>query len=226
MKISLIIPCYNEEKAIPSVLSEVLALSTRLEKNGKILEVIVIDDGSKDNSLNLLKSYRNITLVTNSTNLGYGGSLKKGFSLASGDFVAFMDMDDTYQISDLDEMISRATHHPVVIGERFTKGQGFDFIRKSGNIFYSKVILIQKGARVLDPCSGFRVFHRDLISEFTTLTNNDLSYSLEMTLHLIKKNISFVEHAIRYEPRIGRSKLNVFTDGLRFLWTIIRPSSL
>ena len=226
MTISLIIPCYNEEKAIPAVLSQVQQLGERFKCAGHTLEVIVVDDRSLDNSLKILSGYKDIKVISNSTNLGYGGSLKKGFSVAGGDFIAFMDMDDTYQIGDLEEMIAQANHHRVVIGERFTKGQGFDFVRRSGNIIYSKIIQLHKGAKVMDPCSGFRVFHRELVTDFVELSNNDLSYSLEMTLHLIKKNISFVEHAIRYETRVGQSKLNVLTDGLRFLWTIIRPSSL
>src|SRR5690606_9306701 len=94
--ISLVIPCYNESEAIPMVCPRLLETHHALKKRGWELEVLVVDDGSSDDTLERLKAYPMLRIISHSQNLGYGQALKTGFAQARGELVAMMDMDATY----------------------------------------------------------------------------------------------------------------------------------
>lgn len=219
--ISIVIPCHNEEKAVSVVLGKIEALRASWPL---IREVIVVDDGSSDASSALLSARGDITVLRNEKAEGYGAALKRGFRHASGELILFMDMDDTYDIRDLPKMYERMSTKngvAVVFGNRLSELNGMPWIRRFGNHFYLYCLKAFLLPKVSDPCTGMRLFTAALRDEFCALKENDLSFSIALTVRILKSRLPFEEVRILYHERIGESKLNSFQDGWRFLWSIL-----
>lgn len=226
----MIIPNLNEEKAIFPVLERVFSAEDVILKNGVTkLEVIVVDDGSTDTSLVKLKEFSKlhpIVILENRKCLGYGAALKKGFSEAQGELIAFMDMDYTYDPFDLPELVARLTSksgpYPLqmVVGDRLSRIEEMPLTRELGNRLFVAVIRSLFKRRVTDCCSGLRVFRREFVIPFAHLLPNNLNFTLAMTFLFLRFQLPFEEVPIRYHQRIGQSKLSVLIDGPRFLFTI------
>lgn len=218
--ISIVIPCFNEETAIPVVLDKITQAG---QQTGLIAEIIVVNDGSSDGSAKLLQARSDIQVLHSVVSEGYGGALKKGFAQARGEYVLFMDMDDTYQISDMQRMLEHLEQKnlAVVFGNRLAQQSGMPAIRMVGNKFYHYCLRAFSLPPLEDPCTGMRLFRRELIADFCSLPQNDLSYSMALTMHILTAKIKYGEIRITYHERLGESKLNSFLDGWRFLWTIL-----
>lgn len=225
-RLSIVIPCLNEEEAVPTVLARAHEFRSRMAEAGvSELEVIVVDDGSSDRSAEEVEKFDGVRLVSNPTRLGYGGALKRGFAQASGELIAFYDMDRTYDPFDLIPMIEQLDRDQlhVVCGDRLSRCENMPFTRWVGNSLFVATINLLFRQRVYDSCTGLRVFRRECRSFFCgdDLPDN-LNYSLAMTMHCLSRGIPLGERPISYDRRIGRSKLSVFVDGPRFFSTILR----
>jgi dolichol-phosphate mannosyltransferase len=126
--LSIVIPCYNEEYAIPRVLPRLENVLETLKKNQQIrsAQVLIVDDHSSDQTASLLKNYPWIESLRMPGRSGYGKALKTGFQQASGDLIAFFDLDGTYDPLDLGNLIATLQRVPaeVVSGERLTRNPG------------------------------------------------------------------------------------------------------
>ena len=95
--LSVVIPAYNEENGIAEIASRVLSVGPALQKVGvDRLELLVVDDGSKDRTAEVVQNIAGVTLVRHPKNTGYGAALKTGFAKASGELIGFLDADGTY----------------------------------------------------------------------------------------------------------------------------------
>jgi glycosyltransferase involved in cell wall biosynthesis len=218
--ITVVIPSYNEVEAIPAVLSKIAGLRTSMPE---IAEVIVVDDGSTDGSAELLATYEGIRVLRNEKPQGYGSALKQGFQNSKSDLIAFLDMDDTYDIRDLKKMseLFHAENLQVVFGNRLTEANGMPWLRRFGNLFYHRSLKVMGFPKIGDPCTGMRLFRRQLTESFCQIPENDLSFSIALTLKIVTSGLRYGEIRIDYNERIGESKLNPLIDGGRFFWTIL-----
>lgn len=219
-KISIVIPCHNEENAILPVMEKIRVVRAQMPN---IHEVIVVDDGSTDTSSLILQRLEDITVLRSEVAGGYGAALKKGFSHASGDLILFLDMDDTYDIRDLPQMLQlfMTKNLDVVFGNRLADTNGMPWIRWFGNNFYHYCLKALGFPHIQDPCTGMRLFRSSLKADFCQPQENDLSYSMALTLKILRTKLAFAEVRIAYHERIGESKLNPLIDGGRFFWTIL-----
>ena len=229
MYLSLVLPCRNEELAVPSVLSQVLKLKEELEKSDFIykLEVLVINDSSTDQSLNLLKKYKSfIKVISFKEQQGYGTVLKKGFQLSKGDWFAFCDLDDSYQILDLKKLLqlSQDKNLNMVWGNRLNNKSQIPKIRYLGNQLYRLLFFVLTFKRTPDPCSGFRLLKKSKFQTLIPILPNDLSFSIALTASCIHNHIPFDTIDISYKERKGYSKLHVFKDGWIFLFQALKFS--
>lgn len=224
--ISIIIPCHNESKAVPGVMR---ALESLLKKPADLLpwssaEVIVVNDASTDSTADLLKEFPFAKVVHLPLKSGYGYALRTGIELATGDWIAFFDLDETYDPEDLVKLFREANASKVdlIFGERFSLGLGMPYLRKVGNKLFTALVSFLFHSNLKDVCTGYRLFSREHKKEILQLTNSGLDFSLAMTLWAIRSKKRMKEVPVCYYVRRGESKLKIVPDGNRFLWTILR----
>lgn len=223
---SLIFPCYNEEESIALVINKALKVKEQIEReNPPIpLEIIVVNDGSTDNSRNILDTYKDkIKIVHLKKQRGYGAALKEGFLNAKGNFLSFCDLDSTCEPQELNLLLKTALKKKtsIVWGNRIHSKSSMPFIRRIGNRIFSLVLYLLSYRYIKDPCSGFRVFEKKYLKKTLFLFPDNLSFSLALTAHCIREKIPFEELTISYNQRQGKSKLHPFKDGFVFLKTIV-----
>lgn len=222
--LSIVIPCFDEADAIPHVFPALEKVKNSLLDNQLVhaCEVLVVNDGSQDNTAELLSHYSWVKTIHLPVRSGYGFALKTGFLQSSGDWIVFFDLDGTYDPDDISLMLAQLRNEPqsLVIGERMSQGYGMPVVRRIGNKSFSGLVRLVYQKKIMDPCSGFRIFHRNHKSEILNLPHNGLNFSLAITLWAIQQNLLLKEVPIKYHPRHGQSKLKIVADGITFLKTI------
>ena len=222
-KLSVIIPAYNEESGIAAILDRVLSIQPGLAAMGIAgPEVIVVDDGSRDRTKEIVRSYQNVTLICHERNRGYGGALKTGFFNASGNLLAFLDADGTYPPENFPELCRAAlAGADLVIGSRMAGAKSeMPRTRRLGNLIFARLVSLIGNQRVSDSASGMRVFKREVLERLYPLPDG-LNFTPVMSTRAIHEGIKMVEVPIPYSERLGRSKLNVVQDGMRFFNSIV-----
>lgn len=226
--IALIVPCYNESESIQSFGAELLEFINEFKTRRPdfLLSIIIVDNNSTDNSLLLLADLQNKSnciRIESCRSRGYGAALKHGFSLASSDYLCFLDLDNTYPLVSLFDMLNQLQQNglDIVYGARIHHSSDISVIRSLGNRFYVLLLKILFNSRLSDVCSGMRVFKGSLKDSVVALKSNGLSFSIEFTSHALKSGWNISELPILYRYRTGQSKLSVVADGFAFLWVII-----
>ena len=221
--LSVVIPAYNEERGIAEIVERVLAVGPSLEEAGVgALELIVVDDGSVDRTAEVVAGYEAVRLVSHAVNRGYGAALKTGFSVANRGLLGFLDADGTYPPECFPDLCREAlAGADLVVGSRRSGADSeMPIVRRVGNLLWSNLVTLLGNYRVLDPASGMRVFRREAISRLYPLPDG-LNFTPVMSTRAVHEGIRLVEVPIPYRERVGRSKLNVARDGVRFLGTIM-----
>jgi glycosyltransferase involved in cell wall biosynthesis len=221
--LSVVIPAWNEEDGIATIMERVLAVEPALAEAGVAgLELIVVDDGSSDGTAAIVEACDGVRLVRHQANLGYGAALKTGFSVARGDLLAFLDADGTYPPECFPDLCREAVDGAeLVVGSRRSGAESeMPLMRRVGNLLWSSLVTLLGNHRVLDPASGMRVFRRDALRRLYPLPDG-LNFTPVMSTRAIHEGVRLSEIPIPYRERLGRSKLSVVEDGMRFLRTII-----
>lgn len=229
--LSVVIPAYNEEDGIAPILERVLKVKDAVQKSpGAIedVEVIVVNDASQDRTCDIASSYPDVTVITHSQNKGYGGALKTGFAAAKGEWIGFLDADGTYPPEEFpalcEAMVSQ--NADMVIGSRMTGAKsGMPIRRYIGNKFFAYLLSWIVGSAITDTASGQRVFKRTILSQLLPLPDG-LHLTPAMSTAALHEGLNIIEVPIRYDNRVGRSKLHIVSDGFRFLNIIIRTARL
>jgi glycosyltransferase involved in cell wall biosynthesis len=204
----------------------VLAVRPALAEIGLGLELLVVDDGSKDRTGEIVQGYvlghEGVRLLRHDPNRGYGAALKTGFAAGCGDLLAFLDADGTYPPTSLPDLCREALNGAdVVVGSRRSGAEsGMPLVRKVGNFVWANLVTALSGKPVVDPASGMRVFKRSALDRLYPLPDG-LNFTPVMSTRAVHEGLRFVEIPMPYEERRGRSKLSVVRDGLRFLQTIV-----
>jgi glycosyltransferase involved in cell wall biosynthesis len=220
--LSVVIPAYNEEDGITSIMERVLAVRPELAAVGVDLELVVVDDGSADRTAEIVAACPGARLVRHPTNRGYGAALKTGFNAARGDLLGFLDADGTYPPESFPDLCREAlAGADLVVGSRRSGAKSeMPLVRRVGNLLWSNLVTLLGNHRVVDPASGMRVFRREALERLYPLPDG-LNFTPVMSTRAIHEDVRLVEVPISYKERVGRSKLSVVHDGMRFLQTII-----
>lgn len=229
-KLSIVIPAYNEESCIQDVVRDLLSKRPGILERTDLEEVeaIVVNDGSTDRTGELLEALvseggGHLRVIHHEMNGGYGAALKTGFRAASGSFISFMDADGTVSPDSFIGMYKalRKAEADMVVGTRMDRTKSeMPLLRTIGNRFFATLLSFLSGERVRDSASGVRLFRKELNSMMYSLPDG-LHFTPAMSTKAIHEKVKIVETAIPYAERSGKSKLNVLTDGLRFLRIII-----
>src|SRR3989338_4805734 len=221
MKISIIIPVYNEEKTVAEIINRVKRVPYPWKK-----EIIVIDDGSTDMTQKVLRSTHGITLLNNKQNRGKGYSLRKGFSTATGDIILIQDADLEYDPNDHLKMIKLFDDNSVniVYGSRFLKPNHKPryTIYYYGNIFLSFITKILYGNKITDMETCYKSFRREVLTKIT-LNADRFDIEPELTCKLLKNGYKIVEVPIKYKSRSysDGKKIGVL-DGLYAIYVLLK----
>ncbi len=221
--VSLVVPAFNEERGIGAVIERALPLRRALAGLGLGFEMLVVDDGSHDQTAEVVSQYREVRLVRHPHNRGYGAAIKTGFRHASGDLLAFVDADGTYPPESLPDLCRAALEDQadLVIGSRMSGAKSeMPLTRRVGNLAYSVLLSLIGNTVVRDTCSGMRLLRKDSLERLYPLPDG-LDFTPAMSTRAIHENLKVVEVPIPYSERVGRSKLNVVRDGFRFTNSIV-----
>jgi glycosyltransferase involved in cell wall biosynthesis len=221
--LSVIIPAYNEEDGIAAIVERVLAITPALRAVGvDALECIVVDDGSRDRTAEIVRAYAPRASLICQANKGYGGAIKTGFHAARGELLAFLDADSTYPPEYFPEMCKVALGGAdLVIGSRMSGASSeMPLVRRIGNTIFATLLSIVAGVRISDSASGQRVLRREVLPMLYPLPDT-LDFTPAMSTRALHENVRMVELPIPYKERSGRSKLSVVHDGLRFFKSIV-----
>ena len=222
--LSVVIPAWNEEGGIAEIIERVLAIRGDLvDVNVDDLELIVVDDGSSDETAIIAESYPDVLLIRQPVNRGYGAALKTGFSQARGNLLGFLDADGTYPPEHFPNLCRVALNEgaDLVIGSRMSGSDSeMPLVRRIGNFIFANLVSLLGGDRVSDSSSGMRVIRKQALPRLYPLPDG-LNFTPVMSTRALHEEIDWREVPIPYKERVGRSKLSVVRDGTRFLYTII-----
>ena len=220
MHISIIIPVYNEEKCIASVLREIEDVMDRSKLS---YEIIVVNDGSTDKTLQVLKSSgSNIKVVNHRVNRGYGASLKTGIGNAQHEVVVITDADGTYPNERIPELVSYIKDYDMVVGARTGVSVKIPLIRKPAKWVINRLANYLTGVKIPDLNSGFRVMKKAIANKFSRLLPDQFSYTATITLAMFTNGYQVKYIPVDYHVRIGQSKIKPIRDTLNFIQLIVR----
>ena len=220
-KFSVIIPAYNEEETIEKFLNDLHASLGGVNTTG---EVIVVDDGSSDNTSSIANNISGVKVIRHPYNKGNGASVKTGILSAQGERIIIIDADGQHDPQHIPEMLRLLDEYDLVVGARETFGVGR---RGFGNIVVSKLASYLTGIKIPDLTCGFRAFKKDKMFEFIDLLPNGFSLPSTSTLAFATRgyNVKFIP-ITAHVRKGGKSSVMVFKDGMKFLVLIVRMVSL
>ncbi|MBL7156557.1 MAG: glycosyltransferase family 2 protein [Candidatus Omnitrophica bacterium] len=211
-KVSIIIPVYNEEKSINGILSQLIKLYPDFE-------IIVIDDGSRDDTYKLIQNF-NVKNIRHSFNKGYGASIKTGIRAARGSFICTLDGDGQHDPEDIRKFLEEMNNYDMVVGERecrFKESALYSFGKK---IINSTANYLSR-TRIPDLNSGFRLIKKDIVMKYMHLLPNGFSLSTTLTIALLRDGYNIKYVPISASKRFGKSKVTLF-DGMQAFLLVIR----
>ena len=216
-RVSIIIPAYNEEDGLKATLPRLKELSK--DNNW---EVIVVDDGSTDNTFQVASGFGFIKILRHPLNKGNGSTLKAGIRLSTSEILIFMDADGQHDPNDIPEFLEEIGCYDMVVGAR-TKCLQDGWLRKPGKWLLGRIANYLSGMKIPDVNCGFRAVKKKCFEEFITLYPNGFSLPTTLTMAMIKAGHSIKYIPIATSPRIGRkSTVRVGSDGIKALLLMLR----
>jgi len=226
-KLSIVIPCYNEEKTLKECINRVLEIAD----NNLSLEIIIVDDHSTDNSYSIAgeikRNHPGIKILRHEKNLGKGAALRTGFKYASGDYVAVQDADLEYDPNDLKRLINPLVEGKadVVFGSRFLSTGSHRilyFWHSIGNRFLTFLSNMFTDLNLSDMETCYKVFRKDVIQAID-IKENRFGFEPEIVAKVAQMRLRVYEMGISYYGRTyAEGKKIGAKDGLRALFCILR----
>lgn len=224
MKLTIIVPVFNEEKTIGEVIRSLKKID--LSRLGLKKEIIVVDDGSVDKSSGIISSFDGIKLLRHASNIGKGAAIRTALQNSSGEIVVIQDADLEYYPKEIAKLVKPIVEGraSVVYGSRF-KGKilGRRFVvHELGNRILSFATALLFSVRVSDMETGYKAFKRSVLKGLT-LKAHGFDFEPEITAKILKKGYKILELPITYRARtFAEGKKISAKDGFVALKTLIK----
>jgi len=212
--LSIIIPTYNEERAIASTIEGIFKLGLAS------YELLVIDDGSSDNTAEVARA-ADAKVISHPYNIGNGAAVKTGIRAARGKVVIFLDGDGQHDPTDIPRLVSLIDRYHMVVGARTSRSETH-WHRDFANFIYNRFASFVADFRIHDLTSGFRAMRRDDALRFCDMFPNRFSYPTTSTLAFLRSGRSVAYVPIKTRFRVGKSKIRLVADGFEFLLIITK----
>ncbi len=220
-KISIIIPVYNEEQVIGSIIQRIQAV---MDEIGNEYEILAINDSSTDNTV-AAATAANATVISHPYNKGNGAAVKTGIRNATGDILIMLDADGQHPPEDIPRLLAEIEAYDMVVGAR-TGASDSKVHRDIANKIYNRLASYVSDHKIEDLTSGFRVVKREIAQEFIHLLPNTFSYPTTITMAVLRSGYSLKYVPIVSPQRVGKSKIKLIRDGTRFLLIIFKIATL
>jgi len=222
VKLSIIIPAYNEDRTLQQIVQKVLSLKTVPSK-----EVIIVNDGSRDNTPKILKSLsseKTVKIITNPKNLGKGASVKKALKIASGDVILIQDADLEYEPKDIPQILKMFNNKEVkvVYGSRILgKNPISHWTFNLGGRAITLVTNLLFQTKITDEPTGYKAFRKEVVKNIN-LKSKGFEFCPEITAKIAKQKIKIWEVPISYHPRPVSEKKIKWQDGLAAIFYLVK----
>lgn len=217
-RLSIILPAKNEAAALKGLLP-------RLRASQPQAEIIVVDDGSTDNTRAICAD-SGVQCLSSPYSMGNGASIKRGARVATGDVLVFMDGDGQHDPADIARLLAKLEEgFDMVVGARDWSSQA-GVGRGVANTIYNWLATRMTGHFVADLTSGFRAVRVERFREFLHLLPNGFSYPTTSTMAFFRSAYPVAYIPIKAAQRIGRSHIKPLRDGVRFLLIIFKIATL
>ncbi|MGA7459386.1 MAG: glycosyltransferase family 2 protein [Candidatus Korobacteraceae bacterium] len=217
--ISVVIPAYNEAGMVGAQIESVRDV---MDGAGYPYELIVVDDGSQDETGNIVRQHDAI-LVSKKYNRGYGAALKTGIAAAKYDWILIIDADGTYPVESIPQLLQSLPDFDMVVAARTGKHVHIPLIRRPMKWVLGRLANYLAGHPIPDLNSGLRVFRKSLAQRFEQLLPSGFSFTSTITMSLLLNDYRVLYIPIDYHKRVGLSKVRAL-HVYDFLLVILRTA--
>ena len=217
--VSIIVPAYNEEEGISTTLADI-----KLAMSGQSMEyeIIVVDDGSTDGTVEVVQRQEGARLIQHHTNRGYGAALKTGIRQATHDLIAIIDADGTYPPAAFPQLLDEMQHFDMVVGAR-DLGE-VAMARRPAKWVLAKLAEYLAETQIPDLNSGMRIFRKDVALSYFNILPSAFSFTITITIAFLSDHYLVKFLPIPYRRREGRSKIRPLRDTLNFAQLLLRTT--
>jgi glycosyltransferase involved in cell wall biosynthesis len=205
--ISVIVPVFNEEEGVARTLNEVTA---ELASVVCPYELIVVNDGSTDRTLEVVRSLNlpHCTVINHVENLGYGKSLFDGILLAKNECIAIIDGDGSYPVKKIKELLAFFPLYDMVVGARQGKEYQKGTFKKPARMLFASLVEYASGRKVPDVNSGLRIFKRSIVLKFQDSLCTGFSFTTTLTL-LFLLNHYFIKYVLCAQDKLSSRRFYI-----------------
>lgn len=218
MKISIVLPAFNEELAIGKVIDDIQSAMAGQKYE---YEILVVDDNSTDKTSDIAKQ-KGVRVVHRAVNAGAGAARRTGIRAADGDVIVMLDADGTYECSDIPKMLVHFPEFDQVNGARTSEKGTLKFLRFPAKWLIRQLACYLTGVNIPDLNTGLKAFKRDIMLKYLWVLPDGFSCVTTMTLAFLCNGYAVKYVPTSYHPRIGKSKFHPIRDTANYINVIVR----